>query len=185
VYTNHIIAIMILNFRMKILEPLILVLKNTANQLKGMAKRQFMAEAVNSFGKGGQRAAARQLGWCRNTIMKGQNELRTGINCIDNFSGRGRKKAEELNPDLIKDIQSIVEGESQADPSLKSERIYLKITAPEVRRQLQERFHYSNDMLPALVTIKRKLNDYGYHLRKVRKTLPKKNSQKPMTFLPI
>lgn len=167
---------------MTILEPIVSAVKNTAEQLAGVAKRKFIAEVVNNLGKGGQRAAARQLGWCRNTIMKGQRELETGIDCIDNFSGRGRKNAEELNPNLIPDIQSIVDGESQADPSLKSARMYVKITAPEVRKQLKERFNYSDELLPSVMTIRRKLNKYGYHLKKVRKTLPKKNCQKLMKF---
>ena len=184
-YNIHTVKITILTLVMTIIEPMVSVLKNTAEQLTGIAKRKFMGEAVNNLGKGGQRAASRQLGWCRNTVMKGQREVTTGIDCIDNFTGRGRKKAEELNPRLIPDIQSIVDGEAQADPSLKSTRMYIKITAPEVRKQLKERFNYSDEMLPSVMTIRRKLDKYGYHLKKVRKTLPKKNYQKPTLFLKI
>ena len=166
-------------------ESIVSTLKNTAKKLTGIKKRQFMAEAVNNLGKGAQRAAERQLNWCRNTIIKGQKELASGINCIDNFSARGRKKAEEKNPNLIKDIEAIVEDNYQADPSLKSERAYLKITAPEIRRQLKNSFGYSEVQLPSLTTIRKKLNLNGYHLKKVRKTLPKKNYLKQTLSLKI
>ena len=149
-------------------------LKNAAKRLKGYEKRKFMAETVMSLGEGAQRASARQMGWCRNTIAKGQHELRTGIQCLGDISARGRKKAEEVNPLLIQHIEAIVEDNGQADPSMKSDRMYLKITAPSVRNQLKSRFNYTEEMLPAVITINRKLNQNGYHLKKVRKTLPLK-----------
>lgn len=163
---------------MKITSEIANTLKNAANRLKGVDKRQFMAEAVNSLGRGAQRAAKRQMNWCRNTVAKGQHELRTGITCINNYSTQGRKKAEELNPELIKHIKAIVEDQAQADPSMNSERLYLKITAPSVRKQLQSRFGYTEDMLPSVSTVGRKLNANGYHLKKVRKTLPLKKFPK-------
>ena len=58
-YNIHTVKIMILSLVMTIIEPMVSVLKNTAEQLTGIAKRKFMGEAVNSLGKGGQRAAAR------------------------------------------------------------------------------------------------------------------------------
>jgi hypothetical protein len=159
---------------MKIASEIANMLRNAAKRLKGVDKRQFMAEAVNSLGTGAQRAAKRQMNWCRNTIAKGHNELRTGITCVNNYSTQGRKKAEELNPELIGHIKAIVEDQVQADPSMNSERLYLKITAPNVRKQLHSRFGYTEDMLPSVSTVGRKLNANGYHLKKVRKTLPLK-----------
>lgn len=159
---------------MKIAPEIANALKNAAKRLKGVDKRQFMAESVNSLGIGAQRAAQRQMNWCRNTIAKGQHELRTGITCVNNHSTQGRKKAEELNPELIGHIQVIVEDQAQADPSMNSERLYLKITAPNVRKQLELRFGYTEDMLPSVSTVGRKLNANGYFLKKVRKTLPLK-----------
>nr|WP_320017103.1 hypothetical protein [uncultured Desulfobacter sp.] len=48
-----------------------------------------MAHVVLLMGKGGQRRAERELGWTRDIIRKGMKELKSGIVCIDNFSGRG------------------------------------------------------------------------------------------------
>ncbi|WP_071191213.1 hypothetical protein [Trichormus sp. NMC-1] len=46
-----------------------------AEQLKGGAKRRFIAQTVVALGKGGQSLAARELGWNRVTIGKGIKEL--------------------------------------------------------------------------------------------------------------
>ncbi len=47
-------------------------------------------------------------------------ELETGIICVDNYRARGRKKTEELLPNLEADIKSLVEMYSQADPKFQS-----------------------------------------------------------------
>jgi len=55
------------------------LLIETAKELKGSARRLFMARAVKAMGKGGQRRAERELGWDRETIRKGVQELESGI----------------------------------------------------------------------------------------------------------
>nr|WP_321397433.1 hypothetical protein [uncultured Desulfobacter sp.] len=77
------------------------LLNKTKEKLKGTDKRQFMAHVVSLMGKGGQRKAEKELGWNRDTIRKGMKELQSGFVCIDNFSGRGRKPAEEKYPSLL------------------------------------------------------------------------------------
>lgn len=72
----------------------------TAKTLKGYQRRIFMARTINSFGRGGLKFAREQLGWDKNTIWKGQNELRTGIECLDAVNFRGRKSAETRLPNL-------------------------------------------------------------------------------------
>jgi hypothetical protein len=170
---------------MQIASETVDALKNAAKKLSGSEKRKFMAGIVIALGRGAQRAVSRQLNWCRSTIIKGQHEIRTGIECLDNLSARGRKKAEELNPLLIQHIDVIVENNAQADQSMNSDRTYLKITAPAVRQELKSRFGYTDDMLPSISTVNRKLNQNGYHLRKVRKTLPLKKFWKQTLSLTI
>ena len=77
----------------------------TASQLKGAARRQFQAQVVMELGYGGQLLAQKELGWDRNTIRKGIQELTSGITCVDNYSARGRWKAEEHFPNLLEDIK--------------------------------------------------------------------------------
>lgn len=84
-------------------EDVIDTLKYASDNLKGDTRRIFMAKVVEILGLGGQRRAERELGWNRGTIRKGQHELENG-SMSDNFSARGRKKAEEHLPHLLEDI---------------------------------------------------------------------------------
>ena len=157
--------------------------KETASQLKGAARRRFQAQIVMELGYGGQLLAQKELGWDRNTIRKGIRELTSGINCVDNYSLRGRWKAEEHLPTLLEDIKKLVDSQSQTDPSFKSQRLYTRLTASEVRKLLIEKFGYSGEKLPTEETIRVKLNYLGYRLKRVAKVLPQKKSQKLMQSL--
>ena len=70
----------------------------TAQALKGHARRRFMAQTVKELGSGGQRRAERELGWNRVTIRKALRELDSGLICLDTFAARGRKLAEAHLP---------------------------------------------------------------------------------------
>src|SRR5260370_32014334 len=83
------------------------LLIETTKDLKGSARRLFMARTVHALGEGGQRLAERELGWNRGTIRKGQRELSHGMVCIDAYSSRGRKRSEEHLPNLLTDITSL------------------------------------------------------------------------------
>lgn len=146
----------------------------TAQSFKGSARRLFMARTVQELGPGGQRLAERELGWNRGTIRKGEHERRTGITCLDAFSARGRKRAEEHLPRLLDDLREIVDGQSQTDPQFKSNRLYTRLSAAEVRRQLIQRKGYREEELPAESTLSQKLNALGYHPTRVRKCQPQK-----------
>jgi hypothetical protein len=71
-----------------------------------------------------------------------------------------------------------VDGQSQVDPQFRSARLYTRLTATEVRRQLITAKGYTEKELPTAVTITTKLNELGYALKKVAKTQPQKNSRK-------
>lgn len=155
----------------------------TAKTLKGSAKRLFMARTVEKLGAGGQRLAQRQLGWNRETIRKGTLELRSGFTCAGAYHLRGRKPAEARLPHLLEDIKAIVDGQSQTDPQFRNNRLYTRLTAAQVRRQLITHKGYTQEQLPTAETIGEKLNHLGYHPKKVKKSLPKKRSHKPTPSL--
>jgi transposase len=144
----------------------------TAKKLNGSDRRQFMAEVVKDLGIGGQILVERELGWNRRTIRKGMQELESGQPIIDGFERSGRKGVETKLPNLLKDIKSLVDPQSQTDPSFKSTRLYTRMTASEVRRQLIAQCGYTDEELPTSETIRRKLNDLGYTLKRVLKTKP-------------
>ena len=163
---------------MELTDSLKTLLIETAKSLKGSARRLFMARTVKELGPGGQQRAARELRWGRMTIRKGLHELDSGVICIDAFALRGRKRAEAHLPNLLTDIQAIVDSQSQADPQFRSNRLYTRLTAAEVRRQLIARKGYADTVLPTAETIGTKLNELGYVPQKVAKSQPQKNFQK-------
>ena len=145
----------------------------TAQKLKGSDRRQFMAGVVKGLGLGGQTLVERELGWNRRTIRKGMTELLSGEAIQDGYSRSGRKKVETKLPNLLEDIRAIVDPQSQTDPSFKSTRLYTRISTAEVRRQLLIK-GYKDDDLPTNETIRKRLNELGYNLKRVAKTKPKK-----------
>jgi Rhodopirellula transposase DDE domain len=157
----------------------------TAKELQGSARRLFLARTVRLLGKGGQRRAEEEFGWDRGLIRKGEHELKSGIVCADAFNQRGRKRSEEHLPHLLEDITTIVDGQSQADPQFRSARLYTRLTAAEVRRQLIMIYHYTDAELPTRATITTKLNELGYTLKKVKKTQPKKTPRNRCHFRPL
>jgi hypothetical protein len=165
---------------MELTESLKQLFIETAHALKGSARRRFMARTVTELGHGGQRRAERDLGWNRQTIRKALRELETGFTCLDAVALRRRKRAEEHLPTLLEDIAAIVDSQSQADPQFRSNRLYTRLTASEVRRQLIAQKGYTDADLPTERTIATKLNDLGYYPTKVAKTQPQKRSPKRM-----
>jgi len=157
--------------------------RSGARKLTGFRRRQFQAEVTLQFCQGNARQAERIFGWGRDAVHTGLNELRSGIRCVDNFRGRGRWKSEAQNPALVRQIQAIVEPESQADPKFQSPIAFTRITAQAVHEQLVDQASNPQQHTPAVRTVHDILNRLGYRLRRVRKTKPQKNSPKPMLFL--
>ena len=149
-------------------------INETRSKLKGCERRKFMARVVRLMGRGGQLRAERELGWDRKTIIKGTRELQSNIDCIDNFSSRGRHPIEKKLPNILDDIREIVSPVSQCDPTFRTSELYSPLTAAEVHRRLIEDKNYTHDQLPTVRTISTKLNQLGFRLKKVAKCRPKK-----------
>ena len=159
---------------LKLTDSLIEILKDTAKELKGHARRIFMAKTVEALGRFGQSEAERKLGWNRVTIRKGLKELKSGIACHDNFSARGRQKAEDNLPNLLSDIKNIVEPLSQTDPTFRTKQLYRTDTAEEVYRRLIDEKGYKKEQLPKVRTISNKLNQLDLRPMRVAKSKPQK-----------
>ena len=98
--------------------------------------------------------------------------------------GRGGQRwAEEHLPGLLDDIRAIADGQSQADPRFQTNRLFTRISAAEVRRQLIAAKGYTDAELPTRQTINTKLNLLGYRLTKVAKCRPQKGSRRPTLSL--
>ena len=136
-------------------------------------RRRYMADTVESLGLG-QRQAETLFGWGRDTIRKALNERRSGITCQDATCRRGAKPVESRLPRLLDDIKEVVADHVQTDPTFQTPRLFCRLSAPEVRRQLIARKGYTDEQLPSVQTITTKLNALGFRLKKVAKCRPKK-----------
>jgi hypothetical protein len=169
---------------MELSESLKTLFTETVKSLKSSARRLFMARTVQELGPGGQRRAERELGWNRLTIRKGMHELTSGFVCLDAFAARGRKRAEVHLPTLLDDLRAIVDSQSQTDPQFRTQRLYTRLSAAAVRRQLIAQKGYQDQALPTVQTITAKLNALGYFPKKVAKSIPQKKSHKRTRSLP-
>ena len=120
-----------------------------------------MAEVVKNLGFGGQTIAPTRTGVESAYNCLGMQELEHGMSIADSFKLRGRKPTEERLPNLVEDIRSIVEPQSQTDPSFKSSRLYTRLSAAEVRRQLITVKGDEDEDLPCAETIRKRLNQMG------------------------
>jgi hypothetical protein len=76
-------------------------------------------------------------------------------------------------------MQAIVDSQSQADPQFRTQRLYTRLSAAEVRRQLIGTKGYTDEALPTVQTLTTKLNALGYYPQKVAKSQPPKKSPRP------
>ena len=156
----------------------------TAQSLQGSARRLFMARTGKELGPSGQRRAERDLGWSRMTIRQGTHELTSGITCLDAFAARGRTRAEAQLPSLLSDINAIVDSQRQADPQFRTTRLYTRLTAAAVRRQLIAHKGDTADVWPTVPTITAQLNALGDDPKTVATSPPQTKSQQPRRSSP-
>ena len=153
-------------------------IRQTADTLSGAQRRRYLARTMEQLDLS-QRQAQRYFGWGRDTLRKAQHEARSGITCHDATSCRGRKPAEFHLPHLLDDIRAIAQDHCQTDPTFQTTRLYCRLTAAEVRRQLIATKGYTDEQLPTQQTINRKLNALGFRLTRVAKCRPQKESSRP------
>ena len=123
---------------------------DSINKLKSSDRRIALAKVSKAIEKGGQRIVAKVFNVSRDTIRKGTHELESGITIIDAYNARGRKKVEEKFPNLLEDINDIVDCQSQTDPNFKTTRLFTRLTVEKVRDQLVETKGYRLEDLPTL-----------------------------------
>ena len=92
---------------------------STTFPLVNERQRRLMAAAmVEVLGRGGQARVAEATGMSRNTLIAGAEELAGGAGPSERVRrpGGGRKKATEVDPELLVVLDSLVEPESRGDP---------------------------------------------------------------------
>lgn len=161
------------------------LLKDAATKLTGRKKREFLAKTALEYCDGSARKTETYFGWDRDAVQLGLHELRSGIECIGNYWASGNQKTEAKIVGLEDDIRALVDGESQADPQMRTTLAYTRVTAQGVYQWLLEEKGYTDEELPTVRTINAMLNRMGYRLRSVQKTKPQKKSLKRTPFLPM
>jgi len=150
------------------------LIKDACKRLTGYKRREYQAHITMKYFGESPNKAERVMGWGRECVAKGLNEVRSGIRCLDNYQGRGIKKTEEKIPGIKEDIISIVEPQTQADPAVKTSLTYTRITGKALRKALIDEKGYKDEDLPCENTLINMLNRMGYNLKRVQKSKPVK-----------
>lgn len=153
------------------------LLRAGAQRLTGYQRRAFQAHVCLTLCDGNPRQAERRFGWGRQTVQKGLHEAQSGVRCLENFQARGRRRSEELSPQLAEDIRAVVEPQTYADPELKSARRYSNLTAAEVLTALRTTKGYRQEDLPKERTMRDILNRMNYRLKRIQKGKPLKKTK--------
>ena len=140
-------------------------LKYAAKQLSKHKKRAFMAKVTQDHFNGSPSKTETVMGWGREAIKLGQRELKSGIICIGNYSARGRHKTEQNHENLEKDIQELVEHQTQTDPKFQTTKRFCKISAQSVCTMLEDEKGYKKGAFKVR-TMNNMLNRMGYILKK-------------------
>lgn len=136
-------------------------------KLNERGRRMVVAAEAHSLGRGGITVVAKASGISYPTIWRGLRELRSQEEIMDSARirrpGGGRKKAQQKEPRLMADLESLVEPVTRGDPMSP-----LRWTSKSLRtlaRQLQSMGH--SVCYPVVGTLLREL---GYSLQANRKT---------------
>ena len=153
-------------------------IRSAAAKLTGYRRRQFQAEMAVKYCDSNARTAERVFGWSRMSVQTGLHELRTGIRCMERFQERGRKKTEDLVPEIAATIRRLVEPQAQIDPTFESPLAFTRVTAEAVRDELLKDPALAPHV-PCRQTVGNILNRLDYRLRPVIKARPQKKLPRP------
>jgi hypothetical protein len=145
-------------------------------------KRCAMGDVTIALLDGRPRVAESVFGWNRRAIEVGIHEYQTGIICINDISTRVKPKTEDKHPQLLAEIQAIMEPHSESESSLRTTLLYTNMTAKTVHEALVQK-GWATQSLPSVRTISNLLNRQNFRLRTVAKTKVQKKPLKPTPSL--
>lgn len=132
--------------------------------------RLFVAQKALEIGRGGVTCVARLTGLSKPTILKGASELKGRAPLLPAEAGRvrrpggGRKKLEQIDPQIRRHLERILEETTAGDPMSP-----LKWTSRSTRALAEELTHRGHPM--SWVTVARLLREMGYSLQASVKTI--------------
>jgi hypothetical protein len=137
-----------------------------AGELDERQRRLWAAAEARSAGRGGIEATARATGMASDTIRKGIRELESGIGPGAGrvrHPGAGRKRVVDRDPDVVIDLQRLVDAGTRGDPELP-----LRWTSKSVRKLAAGLAEMGHTV--SYRTVARLLRSLGYRLQANRKT---------------
>ena len=137
-----------------------------AGVLDERARRLFLGAEARAAGRGGQAAVARATGASVTTIRRGLGDLLDAAFPKGRVRrpGGGRKRAVDLDPTLLADLEALIEPGTRGDPESP-----LRWTTRSVRNLAAELGRMGHDV--SHQTVSELLHDLGYSLQANRKTL--------------
>jgi hypothetical protein len=111
-------------------------IRAAASLLTGGKRRRFQAQVALDHCEGNPRTAERVFSWGRQTVETGLGELRSGVTCKENFSARGRKGIEVLQPDILVKLEQLLANNIAGNPM--SEEKWVRGSLCHLSRQLKE-----------------------------------------------
>ena len=103
------------------------------------ARRCAMGDVTVLLLDGKQRVAENVFGWNRRAVEVGIHEFRTGIACVNDISTRVKPTTEEKYPNLLAEIQAIMEPHSETESSLRTTLLYTNMRAKTVYEALVQK----------------------------------------------
>jgi len=145
------------------------------------ARRRAMGDVTMALLDGKRRVAEDVFGWNRKAVELGIHEYQTGIVCVNDITARSKPKTEDKRPELLAEIQAIMEPHSESESRLRTTLLYSNMTAKTVHEALVQK-GWPEASLPSVRTISNLLNRQDYRLRTVAKSKVQKKQTKPMPF---
>jgi hypothetical protein len=90
-----------------------------------------------------------------------------------------KRRTEDPLPPLLQDSRAIVEGQSHADPQVRTQRVYPRLSAAAVRRQLIAHKGYRDADVPTGQTLTATLKAVGAFPKNVAQSKPPQKSRPP------
>ncbi len=119
-------------------------LRLASTKLSGAKRRGFQGEMCLKYCGGSDRLAEMVFGWNRATVELELSEQRSGITCVGaQATASGAKRWEERYLDVAQAMRALAESQAQQDPTFSSSIVYIRLTAAEALKQLEQRQQFS------------------------------------------
>lgn len=142
--------------------------ENIKRMPAGYQKDMAIGSFVADLGYRSIKPIAKAIGSCFRKVKSCFEMFCYGVQTKLEF--RGRKKVEDIYPEIRNQIKNIVMTYEYTDPHFKTETLFVDLSLQNLRNELILRYDYTKETCPCKSTLLRLLTDLGYKIQKVKKT---------------